>query len=739
MRNRMSRILVALDRRAEAPPIRKPDVSKPYFWGGFPYSRGYAPGRLGRDRTATGFDLEEIHVGKRLLGGLVAVIFLLLLGGPASALAAGGSPLTIATGTHPEDLSVTVTTGGAAIAVWADKSDPTSNVVRWCVLTPGTGSCGGGGILTLAGGPAPQISVNGTQVLDEGSALVILADVEVAKTEFESIQEWQSTNGGQTFTAVNGGKAVASGNPAADTRGINAVTLPGSTSIGVGFHTPSVAPTFHAFSVADPTTCGRATGKCPDGFATLAPESGVDEVSNDPASFAANDDGVLGAFRTNYSTGSLACTDGSPFGMAYVFGDGLQSPANNYNVSPGAAAGAWRKGVTLADCGVDYIAAGGGPSGFGVLEDNQLTGQTQYHRFDGITDTFDTTPVVVSGTGEQQPAVSQDGAGAVYATYLSGGIGGPVSLSYSSDGGATWAGPGTLAADPLGAIAGLTSAVNASGQGWASWTENGSVYLQPFTAADAGTPAPPSPVVTPPASTPAPTTLTTAQKAGGQSGASVTVAAGTTGETDQATIVGANAAHATGTVSYGLYSTATCTAASKVGASTVSVSGATVPSSSPVATALAPGKYYWEVIYGGDFANHGSISACGNEVLTVTSPNTISGAATTDGQTLTFGAACAVVPCTLQATATAPETAASASAAKPHKAKAITLGKGKFRITKKGTRSLTLKLSARGRRYFAGKHGKVKVSLSVSQKVGPHSVVTQRALSVKVLPPRHRP
>ena len=185
---------------------------------------------------------------------------------------------------------------------------------------------------------------------------------------------------------------------------------------------------------------------------------------------------MLGVFRTNYSSGSLACTGGSPFGMAFVFGDGLQSPSNNYNVGPGKANTAWRKGVTLADCGVDYIAVGGGPSGFGVLEDNQITGQTLYHHYDGITNTFDTVPAIVSGAGEQQPAVSQDGAGGVYATYLSGGIGGPVSLSYSADGGTGWTGPGTLSADPLGAISGLTSAVDYSGHGWASWIEDGSVY-----------------------------------------------------------------------------------------------------------------------------------------------------------------------------------------------------------------------------------------------------------------------
>jgi hypothetical protein len=576
-------------------------------------------------------------VGKRLLGGLIAGVLLVMLGGAASALAASSSPLTIATGTHPEDLSVAVDQSGDAVAAWADKSVPGAEVVRWCVVALGGGACSGSGSFTPAGGAPGFTYINGTDVLDEGTTLVILADVEAGTTENESVQEWTSTNGGQSFSAANGGKAVASGNPGGITRMMNAVTLPGGGNIGVGFHTPSEAPTFHSFSLASPTLCGRETTpktNCADHYATLAAESGVDEVSNDPGNYAANDDGVLGVFRTNYSSGSLACTGGSPFGMAFVFGDGLQSPSNNYNVDPGKADTAWRRGVTLADCGVDYIAVGGGPSGFGVLEDNQITGQTQYHHYDGITNTFDTVPTIVSSAGEQQPSVSQDGAGGVYATYLSGGIGGPVSLSYSYDGGTSWTGPGTLSADPLGAISGLTSAVDYSGHGWASWIENGSVYAQPFTAADAVPPTPtPTPPPPPPAATTAPTKPATAQKAGGQKGPTVTIAA----------------------------------------------------------------------------------------------------QATSNGETLTFGAGCATVPCTLQATATASETAAAASSTKTHKPKGLTLGKGRFRITKKGTQHLTLKLSPLGRRYFKGKRGKLKVTLAVTQKVGSRSAVTTRALSVDVV------
>jgi hypothetical protein len=673
---------------------------------------------------------------RRLLAGFVVVVALGLVG-PAGALAVSGSPVAIGTGSSLTGESVAVDANGNAIIAWADQSAPTANVVRWCVLAPGATGCSAGGSLKPGGPPSPQFSVFGTQVLVEGSKLVILADVQVGNVEYESVQQWQSTDGGRTFTATNGGGAIATGNTSPDTRMAGAVTLPGGENVGVGFVTPVAEPSFHAYRLAGATLCGRGSPQnCAGGVATLGKESNPDVVGNPPADFAADGDGVLGVFRTNASSGNLGCAGATPFGMAYVFGTGLQSNSNSYNLSPGVPSTAWRVPVTKADCDVDYIAVGGGPSGFGVLEDNQVTGQTQYHRFDTATAGFDTAPNIVSSVGEQQPSVSQDGAGGVYATYLSHGIGGPISLSYSADGGTTWAGPATLSADPLAAVAGLDSSVDAGGQGWAVWSENGSVFAQPFVAADAGSTSPPSvgtaPIPAPGTPAIAPTTLKTSQKGGGQSGASITVPAGTSGETDQAAIAGANAAHATGTVAYRLYSAPTCASASQVAADVVTTAGAVAPASQPVSVTLAPGRYYWQATYLGDTSNAASASSCGGEVLTIADPNEIAPAATSDGKTLTFGVACAAVPCSIDATATTAEAGAMARSTGTHKPKPVKLGTGKFKIKKKGTRKLTLKLSAQGRRYFKGKR-KAKVSLAVTEKVKGHTIVTRRAVSVKLL------
>jgi hypothetical protein len=113
-------------------------------------------------------------------------------------------------------------------------------------------------------------------------------------------------------------------------------------------------------------------------------------------------------------------------------------------------------------------------------------------------------------------------------------------------------------------------------------------------------------------------TLTTTLNGGGQTGASITVLQGTS-VTDTATLGGANASIATGTVSYNVYSNSTCTtlvAAAGAGA----LSGGAGAASSSVN--LGPGTYYWQASYGGDANNKAISSECGSEILTVQAPTT---------------------------------------------------------------------------------------------------------------------
>ena len=121
----------------------------------------------------------------------------------------------------------------------------------------------------------------------------------------------------------------------------------------------------------------------------------------------------------------------------------------------------------------------------------------------------------------------------------------------------------------------------------------------------------------------APTSLATSLSGGGQNGTSISVPAGTN-VTDAATLSGANAATATGTVTYNVYSDSACTNLVNGGSPEDITTPGTLPGSKPVSL-TAPGTYYWQVVYSGDSTNNGSSSPCapagtGNEVETVTSP-----------------------------------------------------------------------------------------------------------------------
>ncbi len=114
------------------------------------------------------------------------------------------------------------------------------------------------------------------------------------------------------------------------------------------------------------------------------------------------------------------------------------------------------------------------------------------------------------------------------------------------------------------------------------------------------------------------TTTSTSLSGGGQSGASVSVPENTA-VSDTAALSGTNASTATGTVTYSVYSDSGCTMPVSLGAAENITTPGTLPASSPVALG-APGMYYWQASYSGDSANAVSMSACGSEVETVTSP-----------------------------------------------------------------------------------------------------------------------
>jgi hypothetical protein len=110
----------------------------------------------------------------------------------------------------------------------------------------------------------------------------------------------------------------------------------------------------------------------------------------------------------------------------------------------------------------------------------------------------------------------------------------------------------------------------------------------------------------------APTTTTTMQTGGGVIGASIPVLKGSP-VTDQAKIAGAQAASATGTVTYTLYKDAACKTA--LSSSVATVTGGVALPSAPVSPSV--GTYYWTATYSGGGLDAASASACGSEKLIV--------------------------------------------------------------------------------------------------------------------------
>jgi hypothetical protein len=445
------------------------------------------------------------------------------------------------------------------------------------------------------------------QVLVDGATIVILAEVDGAESANKPEVEWASTDGGATFPAVNTLKSVADGHAkGGETEPINAMVMPGGETLGYAFVTDTgEPPTFSDFLLKSPLECSAA--KCTAGDAELPSAVGL---SNEPGSVAAQQSaggGVLGVFETLGAPGPTGCT----FGNAYYYGEGNESATNSYNIGPGKPDTAWKTALTAGDCEVSNDAVGAGPSGLGVVEASDAGQGTLYHAFDRANRDFDTAPVTITSEGEVEASVSQDGSGGIYVTYFTGID--EIRLAYSPTGGATWIGPATINPDSDTKDNHLSSSVGADGQGWATWTDQGSVFVQPFIASDATLPAVAVPAVAPVVPPPTATTTTTTQAGAGLSAPSLTVPLGTA-VTDQAKIAGTHAATATGTVSYTLYKDNKCTKAEGAAGLVSVVKG--VPAHS-IALKPAVGTYYWRVAYGGDAANSASTSACGSEVLTV--------------------------------------------------------------------------------------------------------------------------
>jgi hypothetical protein len=459
-----------------------------------------------------------VVVKKQRTAALAAFCALVACPASASATVPGGDPFAIgAFPTLPNYVtlpSVAVDPNGTAYVVWAD---PVNNVIDYCMLPDGATACAASGTL------APETSVptyvskfglNAKVLINDGTVSVLGAtnvSDPTANDPSVPVEMWQAPDGTANFTLVNGGSSVANPDGRVVPQSVplmgDGVVVPGTNQLGVTFNFYHSPPTFEAFSQVSPPGCSSASGPlCP--FATLEPSSNPDPVSNygggqfftQLASSSGATPGVLALYHTSYSTGPFGCTtnppgsySGAPFTYVYAYGSGIQSPTNDYNISPGSPNSAWRVAATVVpgECPINEATIAGGPSGVGLLE-SITTGASQdrmqYRPFDAATGAWDLPAVTVDPNAyTSSVALSQDGSSGLYATGFASNAGGgssPLALFYSPDGGKTWQGPSPLEPDVQPDFHRAINAVGADGKGWLVTTAGNTVYALEFSAAN---------------------------------------------------------------------------------------------------------------------------------------------------------------------------------------------------------------------------------------------------------------
>jgi hypothetical protein len=555
----------------------------------------------------------------------VAAISLLA---PASASALSGKPILIGTSDDSATPAVVVDASGLAYVAWtvsATGDEPNPDEIGYCTIPTGTTSCSASGLLSAGpGNPA----IGSVTLTIDGPDVVLVADqFQHSDDEADNyVNEWTAPIGSAGFTAVDDGESVTQGQGYG---GDALFTLPNAGSLGgpLGYGYSSIGDNNGSYYTSvispfnAPPTCSEATqdaadsDQCPQTPTALMPAPG--EASSQAPNYYATENGstpgVLGVFHSLFAS---ECGQ-STAGLSFVYGSGDESPTRSYGITPGDAGSAWRGDPTIFDCAADLGVPVGGSAGLGALtDDSAKTDVLHYRPFDQSTGAFG-TPVSVDASEDStisDLSGAEDGADGMFATYYDGNsiYKGPDELSYSPDGGKIWDGPVALTnlSSPLQES---VSDVGDDGDGWLVWTtenKNGldnqyNLYVQQFGEQDV------------PADT---TALSSKQTRGAKSGVKLTIADGETGEFDTASLRGINAKYATGKVFYSLLR-GSCTHPSATGDyGTITLHNGVIDASKKVTTALAPGKYFWVVKYGGDRNNATVTSKCGAAELTVQAP-----------------------------------------------------------------------------------------------------------------------
>ena len=367
----------------------------------------------------------------------------------------------------PSVPAVAVDAAGALYAVWDDQPADTS--LTFCKVAIGQVACGP--VQLTVPDPSHAEFFDPPSVIVAGTTVRVFEEVDGAgNRHFDGYDEWISTDGGATFTMFPFSLSWTGVGDTAGAGPMPVFTLPNG-SIGIGEISAVSNPLFQANSAASPADYSVAT--LPTPFATLSGSYIVGNLGGEFASQSPGTSGVLGVFEL-IETGPCPSNSGLVFSWAAVDASTTDASLNSTS--------AWSP-LAGVECDAEYPAVAGGPSGPGLLftNDTNLAGVTQYRKFTA-PGTF-ASPVTVAGGTALQPSISQDGAGGIYATWLTNGVG--LRLAWSGDGGVGWDGDNTLARETSNVgVDSVASAVNSAGQGWAVYASNGAEYAQSFVAPD---------------------------------------------------------------------------------------------------------------------------------------------------------------------------------------------------------------------------------------------------------------
>ena len=606
-------------------------------------------------------------------------------------------------------------------------NSPTSTGIDLCIVPPAATSCDGGApvLLTdplLTGDTAPVLA--GLNVLSNGDVVVDGASAAGGSGTYS----WASTAGGGSFLTgtnglQNGGQEIS---PVTLYYAENNVAPLSGADLGLldsygGFFSdsPFAGPkTPTSLSSANADTSGTYDRKS---LEVLGPE-----VAAEPAAPpAATGTDIVVSVGDTFASGALAPGCSSPY-LATGYGVAVGTVGGVASGSLNKETGL--KSYTVIACQAESpVLASGGGAGIGVIEE-EGTGASYPGVNDNLTvDWRGFTPTATGGSfgapvtisdissenlaGASDFDAAEDAANGVYASWVDEK---GLTLSYSPNNGASWDGVARIPALSGGATqSNPVIAAVANGLGVVAYEANTGSGNQVFLQSVDFLP-------------PAPTTVATHQTAGVVTGTNVSIPLSVHGETDSATLTGTNAATATGTFTYGLYKSSSCSTTA-VFTSSVAVAGGTVPASSPVTSALAPGKYYWKDAYSGDEFNQPSTSSCGAETLTV-APISAPSSAPTTGTSVTLTITCSG-PCTVTVTIDLPS--AGSSRATGFTARSRKLTAGKFTLRRKGRERLQLKWSKYAQSLLKHDHDKLKTLLVMKGKVAKTKFTTESGLRIR--------